>query len=173
MKRFEEIKNEFENTGKYMNTVGYNAIGDLIQMIDLLIKRNSIENGNLKELCNSQKRKIKELEEKELMNRKMNELAETQILSYAQGYRDGINKETTACSIIAREREIQIIYEGMKHKINNEWRFKIKEMLSELDKNEHERINKIKNPNEMFPNLIYISNKKILKQLLKEGEENV
>ena len=50
MKRFEEIKNEFENSGKYMNTVGYNAIGDLIQMIDLLIKRNSIENGNLKEL---------------------------------------------------------------------------------------------------------------------------
>lgn len=33
-----------------MNTVGYNAIGDLIQMVDLLIKRNSIENGNLKEL---------------------------------------------------------------------------------------------------------------------------
>ena len=50
MKRFEEIKNEFENTGKYMNTVGYNAIGDLIQMIDLLIKRNSFEKGNLKEL---------------------------------------------------------------------------------------------------------------------------
>ena len=50
MKRFEEIKNEFENKGKYMNTVGYNAIGDLIQMVDLLIKRNSIENGNLKEL---------------------------------------------------------------------------------------------------------------------------
>lgn len=50
MKRFAEIKNEFENTGKYMNTVGYNAIGDLIQMVDLLIKRNSIENGNLKEL---------------------------------------------------------------------------------------------------------------------------
>lgn len=50
MKRFEEIKNEFENSGKYMNTVGYNAIHDLIQMVDLLIKRNSIENGNLKEL---------------------------------------------------------------------------------------------------------------------------
>ena len=48
MKRFEEIKNEFENSGKYMNTVGYNAIHDLIQMVDLLIKRNSIE--NLKEL---------------------------------------------------------------------------------------------------------------------------
>lgn len=50
MKRFEEIKNEFENTGKYANTVGYNAINDLIQMVDLLIKRNSIEMGNLKEL---------------------------------------------------------------------------------------------------------------------------
>lgn len=50
MKRFEEIKNEFENTGKYMNTVGYNAIGDLIQMVDLLIKRNSFKNGNLIEL---------------------------------------------------------------------------------------------------------------------------
>ena len=173
MKRFEEIKNEFENTGKYMNTVGYNAIGDLIQMIDLLIKRNSIENENLIELCNSQKRKIKELEEKELMNRKMNELAETQILSYGQGYEDGINKEITASAIVARERENQIIYEGMKHKINNEWRLKIKIKLWELNKNERERINKIKNPNEMFPDLIYISNKKILEQLLKEGENNV
>ena len=61
----------------------------------------------------------------------------------------------------------------MKHKINNEWRLKIKIKLWELNKNERERINKIKNPNEMFPNLIYISNKKILEQLLKEGEENV
>lgn len=42
MKRFEEIKNEFENTGKYMNTVGYNAIGDLIQMVDLLIQVKQI-----------------------------------------------------------------------------------------------------------------------------------
>lgn len=121
-------------------------------------------------LCKFQKRKIKELEEKELMNRKINQLAETQLLSYAQGYKDGINKETTACAIIARERENQIIYEGIKNKINNEWRLKIKEKLWELDKNERERINKIRNPNEMFPNLIYISNKKILEQLLKEGE---
>ena len=63
--------------------------------------------------------------------------------------------------------------EEIKNKINNEWRLKIKAMLWKLDKDEHERINKIKNPNEMFPNLIYISNKKILEQLLKEGEENV
>lgn len=125
------------------------------------------------QLCTSQKRKIKDLEEKELMNRKINELAETQLLSYAQGYKDGINKETTACAIVARERENQIIYEGIKNKINNEWRLKIKVKLWELEKNEHERINKIKNHNEMFPNLIYISNKNILEQLLKEGEENV
>ena len=39
MKRFEEIKNEF-NGGKYKNTVGYNAIADLIQMVYLLIKRS-------------------------------------------------------------------------------------------------------------------------------------
>ena len=121
-------------------------------------------------LCIFQKRKIKELEEKELMNRKINQLAETKLLSYGQGYEDGINKETTACAIVARERENQIIYEGMKHKINNEWRLKIKIKLWELNKNERERINKIKNPNEMFPDLIYISNKKILEQLLKEGE---
>ena len=104
------------------------------------------------------------------MNRKINQLAETQLLSYGQGYEDGINKETTASAIVARERENQIIYEGMKHKINNEWRLKIKIKLWELNKNERERINKIKNPNEMFPDLIYISNKKILEQLLKEGE---
>ena len=122
-------------------------------------------------LCIFQKRKIKELEEKELMNRKINQLAETKLLSYGQGYEDGINKETTASAIVARERENQIIYEGMKHKINNEWRLKIKIKLWELNKNERERINKIKNPNEMFPDLIYISNKKILEQLLKEGEE--
>lgn len=58
----------------------------------------------------------------------------------------------------------------LRKKIDNEWRLKIKEKLRELDKNEQERINKIKNHNEMFPNLIYISNKNILEQLMKEGE---
>lgn len=33
-----------------MLTIGYEDIKDLIQMVDLLIKRNSIENGNLREL---------------------------------------------------------------------------------------------------------------------------
>lgn len=45
MKRFEEIKKLHENFA-----CGNEEIDDLIQMVDLLIKRNSIENGNLKEL---------------------------------------------------------------------------------------------------------------------------
>lgn len=45
LKRFEEIKklhDEFK--------CGHEEIEDLIQMVDLLIKRNSFEKGNLKEL---------------------------------------------------------------------------------------------------------------------------
>ena len=45
MKRFEEIKKMHKNF-----TCGVEEIDDLIQMVDLLIRRNSIENGNLKEL---------------------------------------------------------------------------------------------------------------------------
>ena len=45
MKRFEEIKKLHEHFA-----CGHEEIDDLIQMVDLLIKRNSIENGNLKEL---------------------------------------------------------------------------------------------------------------------------
>ena len=45
MKRFQEIK---KMNDKF--TCGVKEIDDLIQMVDLLIKRNSIENGNLKEL---------------------------------------------------------------------------------------------------------------------------
>ena len=153
----------------------YKIYDELNNLKYMLSKEKSFKNydkiiDEIIKLCKSQKRKIKELEEKELMNRKINQLAEIKLLSYGQGYKDGINKETTASAIVARERENQIIYEGMKHKINNEWRLKIKIKLWELNKNERERINKIKNPNEMFPDLIYISNKKILEQLLKEGE---
>ena len=50
LKRFEEIKKKFKGSNKYMLTLGIEDINDLIQMVDLLIKRNSIENGNLKEL---------------------------------------------------------------------------------------------------------------------------
>lgn len=46
-KRFEEIKKTYNEQKHLLN---YNDIEDLIQMVDLLIKRNSIENGNLKEL---------------------------------------------------------------------------------------------------------------------------
>ena len=153
----------------------YKIYDELNNLKYMLSKEKSFKNydkiiDEIIKLCIFQKRKIKELEEKELMNRKINQLAEIKLLSYGQGYKDGINKETTASAIVARERENQIIYEGMKHKINNEWRLKIKIKLWELNKNERERINKIKNPNEMFPDLIYISNKKILEQLLKEGE---
>ena len=45
MKRFEEIKKLHEHFA-----CGHEEIDDLIQMVDLLIKRNSIEDGNLKEL---------------------------------------------------------------------------------------------------------------------------
>lgn len=45
MKRFEEIKKLHEHFA-----CSHEEIDDLIQMVDLLIKRNSIENGNLKEL---------------------------------------------------------------------------------------------------------------------------
>lgn len=45
MKRFEEIKKMREEY-----TYDVEEIDDLIQMVDLLIKRNSIENENLKEL---------------------------------------------------------------------------------------------------------------------------
>lgn len=45
MKRFEEIK-RLNEKGRCGNI----EIDDLIQMVDLLIKRNLIENGNLKEL---------------------------------------------------------------------------------------------------------------------------
>lgn len=47
MKRFEEIKKMYE---EQKHLLKYEDVEDLIQMVDLLIKRNSIENGNLKEL---------------------------------------------------------------------------------------------------------------------------
>lgn len=47
MKRFEEIKKTY-NEQKHL--LKYEDVEDLIQMVDLLIKRNSIKNGNLKEL---------------------------------------------------------------------------------------------------------------------------
>lgn len=37
-KRFEEIKKQFKGSTKYMLTIGYEEIEDLIQMVDLLIQ---------------------------------------------------------------------------------------------------------------------------------------
>ena len=107
---------------------------ELFTLKYILSREKSLKNytkiiDEIIKLCNSQKMKIKKLEEKDLMN----ELAETQILSYGQGYKDGINKETTACSIVARERENQIIYEGIKQKINNEWVIKIRAKIASID----------------------------------------
>ena len=45
MKRFEEIKKMHEKF-----TCGVEEIDDLIQMVDLLIKRNSVEVGSIKKL---------------------------------------------------------------------------------------------------------------------------
>lgn len=45
MKRFEEIKKLHEELA-----CGHEEIDDLIQMVDLLIKRNSIEAGSIKKL---------------------------------------------------------------------------------------------------------------------------
>ena len=111
---------------------------ELFTLKYILSREKSLKNytkiiDEIIKLCNSQKMKIKKLEEKDLMNRKMNELAETQLLSYGQGYKDGINKETTACSIVARERENQIFYEVIKQKINKEWVTKIRAKIASID----------------------------------------
>ena len=84
-------------------------------------------------LIEKQSKEIEELKREKETNQQMIQLAETQILGYGQGYKDGLNKETTATEIVARERENQIIYEGIKHKINMEWVFKIKAKIEELD----------------------------------------
>jgi hypothetical protein len=83
-------------------------------------------------LIEKQSKEIEELKREKETNQQMIHLAETQILGYGQGYKDGLNKETTATEIVARERENQIIYEGMKHKINMEWVFKIKAKIEEV-----------------------------------------
>lgn len=119
----------------------YKIYDELFTLKDILSREKSLKNytkiiDKIIKLCNSQKMKIKKLEEKDLMNRKMNELAETQLLSYGQGYKDGINKETTACSIVARERENQIIYERIKQKINREWVIKIRAKIASIDYSE-------------------------------------
>lgn len=83
-------------------------------------------------LVENLQKEIEELKREKETNQQMIHLAETQILGYAQGYKDGLNKETTATEIVARERENQIIYEGMKHKINMQWVLKIRAKIEEV-----------------------------------------
>ena len=92
------------------------------------------------ERYNQLEKEIEELKREKETNQQMIHLAETQVLGYGQGYKDGLNKETTATAIVARERENQIIYEGMKHKINMQWVLKIKAKIEEVDKDENASI---------------------------------
>jgi hypothetical protein len=92
------------------------------------VKRDKV----IVDLIEKQSKEIEELKREKETNHQMIQLAETQILGYGQGYKDGLNKETTATAIVAREIENQIIYEGMKYKINMEWVLKIKAKIEEF-----------------------------------------
>lgn len=76
--RFEEIKKKFEESNKYMLTVSYDDIKDLIYLVDILGKRNKIYLNSLYGFCASDyisksriKKKILELEEQQKENRKL------------------------------------------------------------------------------------------------------
>lgn len=74
------------------------------------------ENGKLRVELEQEKEKNKELENQINFNKKTVEIAQTQILVYSQGYKDGLNKETTATAIVARELELNFIRQEIKHK---------------------------------------------------------
>lgn len=149
LKELTEIKELVEEDLKYED---YNVTAtlDQIDLESLVIILNLIEKQSREIQCdnliieraikikNKQSKEIEELKREKETNQQMIQLAETQILGYGQGYKDGLNKETTAAAIVARERENQIIYEGIKHKINMEWVFKIKAKIEEItEEKEH------------------------------------
>lgn len=70
--------------------------------------------------------KLKEMN----LNEKIVEIAKTQILEYSQGYKDGLNKETTATEIVARELELNYIREEIKHRYIS--KDKIREKINEI-----------------------------------------
>lgn len=78
-----------------------------------------------------EKVKNKELEKQINLNKKTVEIAQTQILEYSQGYKDGLNKEATATAIVARELELNFIRQEIKHKYIS--KYKIIEKLQELE----------------------------------------
>lgn len=102
-----------------------------IQQCRLIINYLLMERDFNEDYYDELDKEIEEYKREKETNQQMIKLAETQILGYGQGYKDGLNKETTATAIVARERENQILYEGMKHKINMEWVLKIKAILEE------------------------------------------
>ena len=77
-----------------------------------------------------EKEKNKELEKQINLNKKTVEIAQTQILEYSQGYKDGLNKETTATAIVARELELNFIRQEIKHKYIN--KDKIREKIIQV-----------------------------------------
>lgn len=121
----EEEKKAIEKIEHYNN----------LKAVDLSLYYSEIHiaTETLVNLIKKQSKEIEELKREKETNQQMIHLAETQILGYGQGYKDGLNKEITATEIVARERENQIIYEGIKHKINMEWVLKIKAKIEEVD----------------------------------------
>ena len=132
-----------------------------IERLELDVKVLIANNKGLKD-------KIEELKREKETNQQMIYLAETQILGYGQGYKDGLNKETTATEIVARERENQIIYEGMKHKINMEWVLKIKAKIEELDKEEKENLKGTKGQDRYAIKQEYMYKRSVLQSLLEK-----
>ena len=97
------------------------------KMIDELTQNEE----KLKIELGKEKEKNKELEKQINLNKKTVEIAQTQILEYSQGYKDGLNKETTATAIVARELELNFIRQEIKHKYIS--KDKIKEIVDELE----------------------------------------
>lgn len=103
-KYFELLLNLIENQQKELNNIKEIEIS------------HQEENGKLRVELEQEKEKNKELEKQINLNKKTVEIAQTQILEYSQGYKDGLNKETTATAIVARELELNFIRQEIKHK---------------------------------------------------------
>lgn len=153
-KAIENLKIEYEKLIKEDNILFPLYKSDAKRLINLIEKQSKEIEEYKKQLdlnyvdkhfvpierYNQLEKEIEELKREKETNQQMIHLAETQILGYEQGYKDGLNKETTATEIVARERVNQIIYEGMKHKINMQWVLKIKAKIEEVDKDENASI---------------------------------
>lgn len=97
---------------------------------DYKFRTGFYENGYIERLLNLLEEQQKTIE----TNKKMTDLAETQLLTYAQGYRDGLHREVTATEIVAREREKELLCKYVEKNINIQWENTIKEKLEEIRK---------------------------------------